>query len=155
MACSNFSRQGFSLVETVVGLGVMALVITGGLIAIGQASLISEKSSAQVMADMILRGEVEAIRAASWLEVTDHQSTIETYREKSMGAGYPHLLTANADALLAEGFRAEVTAAQLNAAGQTGKRAFRISLHWEDRSGKSHEEARVLIVTEGGISAET
>ncbi|PXA04503.1 hypothetical protein DDZ13_04830 [Coraliomargarita sinensis] len=148
-------QSGFSLVETVIGVGVMALVITGGLIAIGQATLMSEKSSEQVLADFVLRSEVEALRAADWATVSSHFSTVSSYNDSNPGDSYASLLTFTEQALLDMGLEAEVTSAQLNANNETGKLGFRVLLNWEDRSGKSHAEARVLVITEGGFSADT
>lgn len=148
-------NSGFSLVEAVVGLGVMALVITGGLVALGQASLLSEKSSEQVMADFVLRGEVEALRNTSWSDLSSHHSKITAYNSSNPKKYYPSFVTYNAKSLLGLGFEAEVISAQLNNIGETGKLALRILLRWQDRSGKLHEEARVLVITEGGFSADS
>lgn len=149
------SLEGYTLVETLVGVGVMALVITGGLVALGQATLLSEKSSDQVMADFLLRNEVEAIRASDWTTVSSHHDTISNYLgSNSSKLGYPSLKTLEEDALADKGYSAEVTSARLNSAGETGKIIFRVLVKWEDRTGRPHEEARAMVVTEGGLSAE-
>ena len=133
----------------------MALVITGAMIALGQASLLSEKSSRQILADLILRAELEALRAAPWSEVSKHHSTVIDYAKSHAGNPYPDLISQDEASLSAIGIAAAVQSAQLHAAGETGKTAFRILLNWVDRSGKSHAEARVLIITAGGISADS
>ncbi|HKK18942.1 MAG TPA: type II secretion system protein [Opitutales bacterium] len=152
---SKFEKAGFSLVETVVGLGVMALVITGGLIALGQAMLLSEKSSEQILADFVLRGEVEVLRAASWDTLSTHHDSVISYNESNPDSAYPILLTFNEGSLSDMGLEAKVHSSRLNASGEIGKIAFRIFLSWKDRSGKLHEEARVLVITEGGFSADS
>lgn len=131
------------------------MVITGGLVALGQATLISEKNSAQTMADFLLRGEIEAIRTLEWDEVSAHHSEVEAYLINNPADEYPDFLSMDENALLELGFEAGVLSSQLNAAGETGKIAYRLQLEWDDRSGKTHEESRVLIVTEGGFSADT
>jgi len=154
MLKKDASLSGYTLIETLVGVGILALVITGGLVALGQATLLSEKSSEQVMADFLLRNEVEALRASDWPEVSGLHDTITNYLDaNSSEFGYPNLTTLDKEALADEGYTAEVTSAQLNSPGETGKIIFRVLVKWEDRAGRSHEEARVMVVTEGGLSA--
>lgn len=155
MRKQNLSLGGYTLVETLVGVGVMALVITGGLVALGQATLLSKKSSDQVMADFVLRNEVEAIRASDWTAVSNHHEAISNYLENNSSKfGYPRFKTLDEDALADKGYSAEVTSARLNSAGETGKIIFRVLVKWENRTGRPHEEARAMVVTEGGLSAE-
>lgn len=148
------SRQAFSLVEVIIGLGVMALVITGGLVALGQATLISEKNSAQTMADFLLRGEIEAIRKLGWDEVSAHHSAVEEFLGRNPANEYPNFLSLNENALLDLGFEAKVMSARLSESDEIGKIAYKLQLEWTDRSGKTHDETRVLIITEGGFSAD-
>lgn len=155
MCFSNGGQRGFSLVEAIIGLGVMALVISGGLVALGQASLISEKNSKQILADLILRTEVEALRTATWSEISDHHSKISTDGGGNSRDPYAQLISADKQSLLDRGLAAELSSAQLNNSGERGKIAFKVLLRWQDRSGKNHEEARVLVITEGGLSAGT
>jgi hypothetical protein len=150
------SREGYTLVETLVGVAVMALVITGGLVSLGQASLLTEKNTKQVIADFVLRNEVESLRAADWSELANLHATVSGYLDSNSSEfGYPHFMSLNKDELFEMGFRGEVTSAQLHSSGETGKMVFRVLVNWSDRSGRSHEEARVLVITEGGISAES
>lgn len=145
----NKRQKGFTLVETVIGLAVMALVITGGLIAIGQTTLISEKTTEQIQADYVLRGEVEALRELSWAEAADHHRAVQNYT----AGPYPSFISFDETSLGTMGLVAETSSARISRAGETGKLAFKILVRWDDRSGRSHEEARVLVITEGGVSA--
>jgi len=156
MRTQSNSRKGYTLVETLIGVGVMALVITGGLVSIGQATLLLEKNSKQVIADFVLRNEVESLRGADWSEVTSQHETISDYLDAhSSKFGYPNFMSLDENELADMGFTAEVTSAQLNNSGETGKIIFRVLVNWSDKSGRTHEEARVMVVTEGGISAES
>jgi prepilin-type N-terminal cleavage/methylation domain-containing protein len=148
------TQKGFSLVETIIGLGVMALAISAGLIALGQTTLLSEKNSRQIMADFVLRSEVEALRAAPWSTVNSRHTTIQSYQGSHSSDGYPSLMTLDKQSLQAMRLTAAVNSARLNTAGETGKLAFRVLVSWQDRSEKTHQEARVLVITEGGLSAD-
>ncbi len=145
----------FSLVEMIIGTAVMSLVITGGLVALGQATLLSEKSTEQVQADFILRQEAETLRSMDWSDIDNLRSTIQQHQQTSSGQAYPNLQNFTKDTLAAMGFEAEVTARALQSNGEIGRTIFKINLSWADKSGKEHEEARVLTITEGGFSADT
>lgn len=153
MLIARHRQKGFSLVEAMVGLSVMALVITGGLIALGQATLISEKNSNQLLADVVLRSEIENLRASTWSEILTHHNLILKDTGGQATSSFPELISLDKKLLEDMGLSAEVRSAQLNSSGETGKIAFRILLTWADTSGRRHEEARVLVVTEGGFSA--
>lgn len=64
-------------------------------------------------------------------------------------------MTFDEESLKDMGLEGAVTTARLSHTGEIGKLAFRILLRWEDRSGKTHEEARVMVITEGGFSADS
>lgn len=148
-------RGGFSLVEMIVGTAVMSLVITGGLVALGQATLLSEKSSEQVRADFILRQEVESMRSMAWAEIENLHDAIESYESANPNKAYPTLRNYTENTLISMGFASEVTAAELQSGNEPGRSIFKILLTWEDKSGKEHQEARVLTITEGGFSADS
>lgn len=131
----------------------MTLVITGGLVALGQATILSEKSTEQVRSDFILRQEVEALRSLDWSEVEALHNKILAYEDSNSGKYYPTLLSHSSSALSDMGITAEVTAKERHASDEAGKTIFKIDLSWEDKTGKEYQEARVLTVTEGGLSA--
>lgn len=147
--------RGFTLVEMIVGTAVMAFVITGGLVALGQATLLSEKSTKQVEADFILRQEIETLRNMAWSEVDALRDTIDTYEQSNPNQAYPHLQKHSKIALTAMGYEAAVSASALQSSGQLGRTIFKILITWRDKSGKAHQEARVLTLTEGGFSADS
>ncbi len=146
-------KRGYSLVETIIGIFVMGLVITGGLVAMGQATLLSEKGEQQSIADFFLRAEVEQLRAMDWTDIEALGTTIKTYETKNAGGRYPNLQTLDSTALSSLNMSAEVKSETLNKSGETGKKIFHITLNWEDKTGKTHTESRVLVITEGGFSA--
>lgn len=151
--CKTKRSSGFSLVEMIVGTAVMALVITGGLVALGQATLLSEKSQEQVHADFILRQEVESMRSMRWSEVESLHDTISVYEQANPNKAYPTLRNYTENALMGMGFAAQVTSRELQSGGELGRGIFKILLTWKDKSGKEHQESRVLTITEGGFSA--
>jgi prepilin-type N-terminal cleavage/methylation domain-containing protein len=148
-------KKGFSLVEMMAGTFVMSLVITGGLVALGQATLLSEKQQEQSIADFFLRTETEQIRAKDWAEIETLSSTVQQYEEQNSGNRYPNLQTLTATELKNMNMSAEVKSDSLNSAGEVGKIIFHVTLNWSDKTGKPHEETRVIVVTEGGFSAGT
>jgi len=149
----SVAKLGFSLVEMMAGTAVMALVISGGLVALGQATVLSEKSTEQVRADFILRQEVETLRGMDWSEVEALHDKILTYEKSNFGDHYPDLLSYSSNSLDNMGVTAKVTVKERHTSGQSGKAIFKIHLSWEDKTGKEYEEARVLVIVEGGLSA--
>lgn len=148
-------RRGFSLVEMIVGTAVMSLVITGGLVALGQATLLSEKSTRQVQADFILRQEVETLRSMDWSEVESLHDAISSYEQSNLNQAYPTLRNYTENTLTSIGYEAEVTSRELQSGDEVGRTIFKILLSWKDKSGKEHQEARVLTIAEGGFSADS
>lgn len=108
-----------------------------------------------MVADFVLRGEVEAMRAASWAKLADYSNSVITYNTNNPSDAYPEFMAFDEQSLKDMGLEAAVSSARLNKTGEIGKLVFRILLSWEDRSGKIHEEARVLVITEGGFSADS
>ncbi|MGJ8649692.1 MAG: type IV pilus modification PilV family protein [Opitutaceae bacterium] len=149
------SQKGFSLVEMIVGIFVMSVVITGGLIGLTQANLLSEKASEQAMADFLLRVEAERMRSMDWSEVTTLADTIIAYEKKHNGDRYNTLQSMSDDDLSDANMTAEIKTADLNSGGIVGKQIFHVTLNWEDKTGKDHSESRVLVITEGGFSADS
>lgn len=147
------SKKAFTLVEMIIGTAVMSLVITGGLVALGQATLLSEKSTEQVLADFILRQETEALRSMTWAEIESLHDAIQTYENSNQSKAYPTLQNYSESTLTTMGINAQVTAQERHSSGEIGKTIFKINLSWKDKSGKEHNEARVLTVAEGGFSA--
>jgi prepilin-type N-terminal cleavage/methylation domain-containing protein len=60
---SGTSRRGFTLVEVVVGLAVLAIASLLGLLALQQSRLASERLDARRAALVELEGVIEALRA--------------------------------------------------------------------------------------------
>ena len=146
-------KNGFSLVEAMVAITIMAFVITGSLVSMGQVSLLSEKSRKQAVADFYLRTQTEQLRSMEWIEVKALNDTTLAYEETNSGSHYPYLQNLSASQLTASGMSAKMKSQALNKDGETGKIIFRIAMDWADKTGKIHEESRVLIIIEGGFSA--
>ena len=62
-------KEGFSLVEFMIGAGVMTLVLAGCFSGIGQALLISENVKSGNFAAQILQSEMDEIHTLQWNEV--------------------------------------------------------------------------------------
>lgn len=134
---------------------IIATVIASGLVSLGQASLLIEKSREQTKADFLLSVESETLRSASWSEVETQLEAVKTFEESNRFARYGNIMSMDSNGLGNNGMTASVIADQLNSSGETGKILFHITLNWNDRSGRAHEESRVIIVTEGGFSADS
>ncbi len=148
------SQKGFSLVEMIIGLFVMSLVITGGLVGLSQANLLSEKANDQALADFLLRVEIERLRSMDWAEIETLRSRITTYENTNSGQRYPSLQSITANDLAAAGMTAEVQGKVWATGTAADKNIFHITLNWQDATGRSHSESRVCVVTEGGFSAQ-
>jgi len=152
MAVLSSKKKGFSLVDTMVGAFVMGLVIAGGLTGLGQATLLSGKSRSQANADFILRAEIELMRSLEWAELEALADTVDDYMNSNGGKEYPNFQTMPEAELAASGYSGKVKADALQQSGQAGKVIFHLTLEWSDRTGKTHEESRVMIFAEGGLS---
>lgn len=153
---SNYPRRaaGFSLVETIIAVFIMSVVISAGLVSLGQVNRLGEKSREQSIADFYLRAECEQLRALDWSEVETLTKRINNYQDANRGDAYSDLLSLSAERLTELNMTAATKSTALNSSGETGKNIFRVTLYWSDQSGRNHEESRLLIITEGGLSAE-
>lgn len=134
-----------------IAVFVMSLVISGGLAAVGQATLLSEKSRKQVLADFHLRTEVEHLRSLSWTEVEALRGKVTA--AQGGGKAFTDFQTSDADALAQVGLSADTRIAPINGSAARGKNLCQITLSWTDRIGMAWDETRVFIIAEGGISA--
>lgn len=150
---SNRKTNGFSLVEMMVGLFVMALVITGGMVALTQANLLSEKANDQATADFLLRVETERLRSMSWTEVEALATTIEAYESAGSGKLYNIFQSITPADLTDIDMTAEVKTDDVLPTGSRGKKIFHLTLEWKDQTNRDHSETRIIILTEGGLSA--
>jgi len=148
-------ESAFSLVEVMIGVFVLGLVIVGGLMGLAQSNLISEKTNYQSIADFLLRAETERLRSLDWSEVDSLATAISNFKATSGAKPFSSLLSISSDELTDLKFLAEVKCDDYGSAPGNGKKIFRITLNWTDQTGRDHEESRVVIITEGGISAET
>ena len=136
-----------------IAVFIMSVVISAGLVSLGQVNRLGEKSREQAIADFYLRAEYEQLRALSWTEVEALTTTINDYQDDNLGDAYPDLLSLSEDRLSELKMTAAVKSTALNASGETGKNIFRITLYWSDNSGRNNEESRLVTITEGGLSA--
>jgi len=146
--------EGFTLIETVIAVFVLSVVISAGLVSLNQVNRLSEKSREQALADFYLRAECEQLRALDWEEVQDLTEEINDYENSNPGDAYSVLQSLTANRLSELNMTAAIKSTTLSSSGETGKNIFHITLTWSDNSGQLHEESRLLIITEGGLSAE-
>jgi len=146
--------EGFTLIETVIAVFVFSVVISAGLVSLNQVNRLSEKSREQALADFYLRAECEQLRALDWEEVQDLTEEINDYENSNPGDAYSVLQSLTANRLSELNMTAAIKSTTLSSSGETGKNIFHITLTWSDNSGQLHEESRLLIITEGGLSAE-
>ena len=143
--------EGFTLIETMIAVFVMSVVISAGLVSLNQVNRLSEKSREQALADFYLRAACEELRALDWEEVQD---LTEEINDSNSGIAYSGLRSLTAARLSELNMTAAIKSNTLSSSGETGKNIFHITLNWSDNSGKNHEESRLLIITEGGLSAQ-
>ncbi|MGJ8639484.1 MAG: type IV pilus modification PilV family protein [Opitutaceae bacterium] len=146
-------KAGFSLIEMIIGMFVMSLVITGGLLGLGQANLLSEKANKQSIADFLLRVETERIRGMSWSELEALSTRIASYEKTNANKSYSVMQSISTDDLSKVGLEAALRTADMTAWNARGKKVFHLSLNWDDQTGREHVETRVIVITEGGFSA--
>ena len=146
--------EGVTLIETMIAVFVMSIVISAGLVSLNQVNRLSEKSREQALADFYLRAECEQLRALDWEDVQDLTEEINDYEDINPGDAYPALQSLTAARLSELNMTAAIKSSTLSSSGETGKNIFHITLNWSDNSGQLHEESRLLIITEGGLSAQ-
>lgn len=146
------SSDGFSLIELLVGIFIMATVITAGLTGLSQSQQISSKSKSQALANLILRSEVEQIRTKDWPAIESFYEEIKLYEK--LNEDHYTILSSNVGSDIETiNLSTAIKAEQLSTGTETGKIIFHVTVSWDDIGGKAHEESRVFVVTEGGVSA--
>ncbi len=154
-ASINPQKQGFSLIEVMAGMFIMATVITAGLAGLTQSQRISSNSQSLAYANLILRAEVEEVRTMTWSEIETFYKEIKDY-ESSNRKTYSTLTSKSHSDAGVRNLSTQIKAEQLSSTSdpsETGKIIFHVTVNWDDLRGKSHEESRVFVITEGGISA--
>lgn len=63
------SKDGFTIIEVVIAMGIFALVIAGGMIGVRRGFEVVENSRHYTRVSQILQSEVESMRSLSWAEV--------------------------------------------------------------------------------------
>ena len=151
-ASTKHPKQGFSLIEVMAGVFIMATVITAGLAGLSQSQRISSKSQSLAYGNLILRAEVEEIRTMTWSEIETFYKAIKDY-ESANNTTYSTLASKSSSDAGTSNLATQIKAEQLSGATEIGKIIFHVTVSWDDLGGKSREESRVFVVTEGGISA--
>ncbi len=62
-------KKGYSLVEVMMGTGVMTVVLAGTFSAVGQGMLMSDGVKSEEVAIQVLQTEMEDLRTLSWEEI--------------------------------------------------------------------------------------
>jgi len=70
------TKNGFTLVEVIVAMGLFALVIAGGLIGVRRGFEIVENSRHYTRVSQILQSEVESLRTLSWSDLSALPATV-------------------------------------------------------------------------------
>ena len=128
-------NRGFSLVEFMVGSGVMTLVLAGCFSGIGQALLISENVKSGNFAAQILQSEMDEIHTLQWDEV-DQLPSSGTFNPKAYFSIIP--------------MRDYICQRTISDLGSLQKE-IRLSVSWKDLKGLSHDREYVTFYTKDGL----
>ena len=127
--------KGFSLVEFMIGSGVMTLVLAGCFSGIGQALLISENVKSSNFAAQVLLSEMDEIHTMQWTEV-DQLPSSGSFDPKAYFSIVP-LRDYNCQ-------RAVTNLGSL-------QKEIRLTVSWKDLKGLSHDREYVTYYTKDGL----
>ncbi len=128
-------KRGFSLVEFMVGSGVMTVVLAGCFSGILQAILISENVKSSNFAAQILQSEMDEVHNLQWDEV-DALPAQETFDPTQYFSSIPlrdYSCTRQVSTLSAD------------------QKEVRLTVSWTDLKGKSHDRHYVTYYTKNGL----
>ena len=128
-------KKGFSLVEFMVGSGVMTLVLAGCFSGIGQALLISENVKSGNFAAQILQSEMDEIHPLQWDEV-DQLPSSGIFNPKAYFSIIP--------------LREYSCQRSITDLGSFQKE-IRLAVSWTDLKGISHSREYVTYYTKDGL----
>ena len=128
-------KKGFSLVEFMVGSGVMTLVLAGCFSGIGQALQISENVKSGNFAAQILQSEMDEIHTLQWNEVNQLPSS-GNFDPKAYFSIIP--------------LRDYSCQRSITDLGSLQKE-IRLTVSWTDLKGLSHDREYVTYYTKDGL----
>ncbi len=126
---------GFSLVEFMVGSGVMTLILAGCFSGIGQAIVICENVKSSNFAAQILQSEIDEIHNMQWSEIE---------QLSNQGAFNPHAYFSTIP------LRDYSCQRFINSVGSNQKE-IRLIVGWIDLRGRSHHREYVTYYTKDGL----
>ncbi len=132
---SSRNKRGFSLVEFIMGSGVMTLVLAGCFSGLGQAILISENVKSGDFAAQILQCEMDKIHNLNWNEI-DGLPGSATFDPKAYFTTIP--------------LRDYSCQREINGIGSTQKEV-RLSVAWTDLKGLKHNRELVTFYSKDGL----
>ncbi len=132
---SKRDRRGFSIVEFIMGSGVMTLVLAGCFSGLGQAILISENVKSGDFAAQILQCEMDEIHNLNWSEVNQLPGSA-TFDPKAYFSTIP--------------LRDYSCQRQVTGIGSTQKE-IRLSVYWTDLKGLKHNRELVTYYSKDGL----
>lgn len=63
---TNAVKKGFSLLEVVIGIGIMGIIMASCFVLLSQVMVINQKSKLEMMANELMRSEMDVVRAKDW-----------------------------------------------------------------------------------------
>lgn len=130
------SRDGYTLVEVIVAIGIFALVIAGGIAGVRMGFEIVDNSRHQTRVSQILQSEVESLRSFSWSKLKQLPSNSEVDIN-------PQFSTSAYDAYTVD--------RNIYADSSTLRRV-ELIVRYQTRSGKEVELKYLTFFTEGGVN---
>lgn len=63
---TNVANRGFSLLEVIIGMGIMGIIMASCFTLLSQVMVINQKSKLEMMANEVMRSEMDVVRAKKW-----------------------------------------------------------------------------------------
>ena len=169
LSLASVSRKGFSLIEVLIGLGVVSLGFVGALAMVVQSGKMAAAAEEDALANTGLEQRIDQLRTLSWASLTDGTgiiSTVWTARPESLNG-----ITLTQETITHSGY--DQTAAQTLTATWNGTATPTTSLstatptlsassavkaiatvtYTGRRTGRTQVRALVTVISRGGISA--
>ena len=129
------SKRGFSLVEAMMGAGVLTMVLAGCFSGLGQALLMSENVRSYDFASQLLQSEMESVRSLQWAEVD------------SLGSG-----SFDPSVYFTDNPMRDISCQRVISDKNAWQKEIRLSVTWKDFKGISRSREFVSYYSKEGLS---
>ncbi len=133
---TNVVKNGFSLLEVIIGIGIMGIIMASCFTLLSQVMVINQKSKLEMMANEVMRSEMDVVRAKDWNAIVAMvgDSKFET---KPSDSKYANTYTGTRKVSKFQGRDTQVEVI--------------LEVRWKDYKGVEHSINTLTLITKDGL----